>query len=219
MPLAEAVLEQARALGRVASAHRDALEGSVRLTCSRVVAVHVLPPVLAALRLSAPGITVEVVATDKAENLARRAADIAIRFTPPAQQALVAQKLPDVSLGLFAAPHLLQIGSADALADAPMILDDREGRIGPALEAMGAPALRNIALRCDDPLAQIGALSAGVGIGVCQVKLAARLGLRRVLPGFQYLMPAWVVVHEDQARIARIRHVFDCLKSTLPGLM
>ncbi|MBD3662732.1 LysR family transcriptional regulator [Sulfitobacter aestuariivivens] len=219
MPIAEAVLEEARALGRVATAHRDALEGVVRVTSSRVVATHVLPPVLAALRQSAPAITTEIAATDRPENLARRAADIAIRFTPPTQQALVAQKLPDVALGLFAVPGLADIDGLAALRDAPLILDDREGRIGPALAAIGVPSPQNVVLRCDDALAQIGAICAGVGIGVCQVRLADRLGLRRVLPVFEHRMPAWIVVHEDQAQIARIRHVFDLLKARLPRQM
>ena len=117
-------------------------------------------------------------------------------------------------------PHRYrQAESLEELAGAPFIADDREGLILPRLEASGLPRLRNGVLRCDDPMAQIAHLQAGLGVGICQVKLAQRLGLTRVLPDLAYLMPAWLVVHEDQARLKRIRHVFDALKKALPALM
>jgi DNA-binding transcriptional LysR family regulator len=219
LPMAEAVLHQAHALTRAASAHKDLLEGTVRLTCSRVVASHVLPPVLAELSAVTPGICFEIAATDAPENLARRAADIAIRFTPPVQQALIAVKLPDVEIGLFAAPNLADVSTPKAFATAPFIADDQEDRLLPALQAAGLPAPSNVVLRCDDSLAQLAHVQAGLGVGVAQVKLADRLGLVRVLPRFRYTMPAWLVVHEDQAQIARIRHVFDHLKAVLPAWM
>tara|TARA_R110002049_G_scaffold23781_6_gene84747 strand:- start:136980 stop:137846 length:867 start_codon:yes stop_codon:yes gene_type:complete len=219
LPMAQSVLDEAAALHRAASARRDTLAGVVRLTTSRVAAAHVFPLALAPLRDSAPGLRFEIAATDRPENLARRAADIALRFTAPAQQSLIAQRLPDVAVGLFAAPGVALPDSACALGDMPMILDDREGIIAPAMARFGLPLPRNVVLRCDDPLTQITHIQAGYGLGFCQVRLAARLGLRRALPEIAYQMPAWLVMHEDQARTPRLRHVFDHLKTTLPDLM
>ena len=216
LPMAEAVLEEARALARAASGAKDRLTGTVRLTCSRIVASHVLPPLLAELQSGAPDLRFEIAATDAEENLARRAADIAIRFAKPRQLSLVTARLPDVALGFFAAATM-QV--PEAFEDAPFIADDAENRLLPALQAAGLPTPQHIALRCDDPLAQINAVQAGLGVGVLQCKLAARLGLIRVFPEFQHAMPTWLVVHEDQSRIARVRHVFDHLKSALPGMM
>ena len=216
LPMADAVLQEANALTRAASAHKDLLEGTVRITCSRVVASHVLPHVLAEVSVATPGICFEIAATDASENLARRAADIAIRFTPPTQQALIAAKLPDVAVGLFAAPSVAAAASAKDLGTLPFISDDQDDLLLPALRAVGLPEPRNVVLRCDDPLAQVAHVQAGLGVGVAQVKLAQRLGLVRVLPRIEHSMPAWLVVHEDQAQIARIRHVFDHLKTMLP---
>ncbi|NNE51273.1 MAG: LysR family transcriptional regulator [Sulfitobacter sp.] len=218
-PMALSVLEEAAALGRMAQGAKDRLEGVVRLTASRVVATHVLPPVLAEIRRGAPDLRFELAATDRPENLARRAADIAIRFTEPKQFALRAQRLPDVEVGLFTAPDGPTPRTLEGLADVPFIADDREGLILPQLEAAGLPRLSNVVLRCDDPMAQIAHLQAGLGVGVCQVRLAHRLGLKRVLPDLSYTMPAWLVVHEDQARLKRIRHVFDALRTALPTWM
>ena len=211
------MLSEASALARAASARADELSGTVRLTCSRVVAAHVMPQVLLILRASAPGITIELAATDHAENLLHRAADIAIRFAPPQQLALVAQRLPDVELGLFATKAFAQQG--DDLTELPFISDDTNDQILGWLKDAGIEAPGQTVLRCDDALAQINHLAAGLGVGACQVKLAQRLGLQRVLPQLTYPMPGWLVVHEDQAQIARIRHVFDHLKTTLPKLM
>ncbi|APE42906.1 hypothetical protein BOO69_05315 [Sulfitobacter alexandrii] len=219
LPLAASVLAEAAALGRVASAEAEALEGVVRITTSRVVAGHVLPPLIEEMRRDAPGLRFEVAATDRAEDLTRRAADIAIRFTPPRQQALVAVRLPDCAVGLFAATPLDTETAGTPWQDLPFVADDREDVILPALAAAGVEAPRRIALRCDDPLAQIAAIRAGVGVGFCQVKLGERLGLHRVAPLIVHPMPVWLVVHEDQARIARIRFVFDRLKSALRHLL
>lgn len=215
LPYATSVLEEAAALHRAASAAADALDGVVRLTTSRVVATHVMPPILSQLSRRFPMIRFELAATDKAENLARRAADIALRFTPPVQLALVAQRLDDVELGLFAAQDLDIPSGITDLAGLPFICDDREALILPALAQAGFPLPDNIVLRCDDPLAQLAHIQAGLGVGACQVKLAQRLGLKRVLPQRATAMPCWLVMHEDQAHIARIRAVADHLKTEL----
>ena len=215
LPFAGAALEEAAALARAASERANALEGVVRLTTSRVVATHVLPPVLAELAQLAPSLRFEVAATDRAENMLHRAADIALRFTPPTQQALVAKRLSDVEIGFFAAPSLdLPPGLTD-LTDVPFIADDREAVMLPRMAEAGLPLPERLVLRCDDPLAQIAHLQAGLGVGVCQVKLGQRLGLTRILPDHAYPMPAWLVLHEDQRQTARIRFVFDHLDKTL----
>jgi len=214
LPFATSVLEEAAALARAASSRADVPEGVVRLTTSRIVATHVMPHVLTSLRRSASDLRIELVATDAAENLVQRAADIALRFTQPQQTALVAQRLNDVAVGFFGTDQHLD--DATALAQAPLVLDDRENILIPQMEAAGLPFPQNVVLRCDDPLAQLAHVQAGLGIGVCQVKLAQRLGLVRVLPDLTFQMPCWLVVHEDQQHVARIRAVFDHLRRTLP---
>jgi DNA-binding transcriptional LysR family regulator len=216
LPYAASVLEETAALARAASAQEDAAEGVVRLTTSRIVATHVMPQVLADLRRNAPGLRVELGSTDAAENMVQRAADIALRFTPPRQTALVAQRLADIEVGLFAADGLALPRDIAALQDAPFVADDRENLLIPRMVQAGLPAPRNIVLRCDDPLAQLAHVQAGLGIGFCQARLAARLGLVRVLPDLSHAMPCWLVVHEDQRNVARIRAVFDHLRAALP---
>ncbi|KIN64386.1 putative LysR family transcriptional regulator [Sulfitobacter noctilucicola] len=219
MPYAATVMEEAAAMARAASAVEGRIEGTVRLTTSRIVATHIMPMVLTELYGTAPGLRFELAATDKAENLAHRAADIALRFTPPTQQALVAQRMPDAEVGFFASPDLALPKGMTSLKDVPFISDDREARLLPALAARGVALPERVVLRCDDPLAQLAHVKAGLGVGVAQIKLAAREGLVPVLPDLRIPMPCWLVVHEDQARTPHIRAAFDHLKRTLPKWM
>jgi DNA-binding transcriptional LysR family regulator len=53
------------------------------ITASVPVAVQLLPPVLARMRLSLPDIQVEVVPSNALSNLLRREADIALRMVRP----------------------------------------------------------------------------------------------------------------------------------------
>lgn len=216
LPIARAVASEADAFVRAATADATALRGTVRLTCSRVFGAHVIPQVLAPLRATAPEILIELTVTDQSENMLRRAADIAIRFAQPTQGAIVTRKLPPVPLGLFATPGLVAAGMTDDLQDCPFISDDRDRVIEPALALRDIALSRRVVLRSDDALAQLAAMTAGMGVGVCQCAIADRLGLVRVRPDLGFEMPLFLAMHEDQAQIARIRAVFDHLAATLP---
>lgn len=216
LPLAEEMQASARALERSLSAQAGPVAGRVRLTASLVMAQEVLPAILAALAGRHPGLSVELSATNAVENLRRRDADIALRVTPPAQDGLVARRLGEVGLGLFASPAYAQSNGLPQMpADLPghvLIGEDRGQALAAALAAAGIDTGRlRLALRCDNDAVQLAMLRAGAGIGVCQVPLAARHGLVRALPGFRAAMPVWLVMHEDLRAVPRVRAVFDHL--------
>lgn len=73
------------------------------------------------------------------------------------------------------------------------------------------------ALRADSDLAQLAAIRAGFGIGVCQVALAQREPrLLRVLPGaFSFQLDTWLAMHEDLRASPRCRATFDALAAGL----
>lgn len=74
----------------------------MRITTSQVAAVHLLPPVLAALREAEPAIALELVASNRVDNLLRREADIAVRMARPAQGSLLARRVGGIAVGAFA---------------------------------------------------------------------------------------------------------------------
>jgi DNA-binding transcriptional LysR family regulator len=223
MPAAQAIEAAALAFHRAAEgAGQVGAAGVVRISASEVFAAERLPAILSDIRQQFPQITLELVATDHVENLLRRDADIALRMTAPEQQALVARKLGQVRIGLFArADYLDRRGR-------PQTMDDLTGhdligydRWTPALRRMLAetPALarENFALRVDHPLVQLAAIRSGFGIGVCQVGLAE--GLEPVLPMMIHFdLPVWVVMHEDLRGNVACRAVFDALVTGLSGI-
>src|SRR6187551_3318316 len=77
---AEAMALAADAFVRAGSAGAKEIAGSVRISASEVIAVEVLPPMLATLRTAHPRLVFELSPSNRNEDLLRREADIAIRM-------------------------------------------------------------------------------------------------------------------------------------------
>ena len=152
----------------------------MRVTASEVFAVERLPPILADLRARHPRLALELVASNAPQDLLRRDADVAVRNFDPVQEALVARRVGTAELGLLATPGYLARRGAPARARrARRLRPDRlrprdAGAQARRWRAYPALAREGFALRADSDLAQMAALRAGFGIGVCQVGLAAR---------------------------------------------
>ncbi|MEJ2714817.1 MAG: LysR family transcriptional regulator [Acidihalobacter sp.] len=87
---------------RLAAGLSEVLEGDVRISANEIVGYHLLPPLIAAFRREHPGVAIEVLISNRASSLSKREADIALRMFHPSQAGLVAMRLPDMELGLFA---------------------------------------------------------------------------------------------------------------------
>lgn len=208
----------AEALSRKAHGRSESLSGTVRLSASVVVSNLILPPMVVALRRAEPNIQIEIVASDVAQNLLRRDADIALRMFDPTQNALIARKLGDTPLGLFGArAYLAERGHPRALAD---LLDhdvigfDRNDDILRGYAAHGFTVTRDqFPVRCDDQMVYWNLLLAGAGLGFAQTLLGdAQDGLERIdLPMSVPALPVWLVMHEEVRTNARIRRVADFL--------
>ena len=218
VPHAQAMASAAATLQRTASAGREAISGTVRLTASEVIGAEVLPPILAVFRERHPGIVIELVLSNEASDLLRRDADIAVRMVQPTQDALVARHVGRIELGLFAHRRYLDAhGQPSTLADLAghaLIGFDTERPYIRRLRPEGLPYTReHFALRTDSDLAALAAMRAGFGIGVAQANLARRdPQLVRLLPD-QLSLPleTWVVMHEDLRLSLRVRRLFDHL--------
>lgn len=178
-PYAESLAAGAAALRRIASGRAGELRGSVRVTASEVVGVEVLPPILAALRREHPQLVIELVLSNSLQDLLRRDADIAVRMVAPSQEALLARRIGTIELGLHARrDYLERCGTPASLAELgqhALIGYDRETAAIRRL-SRGVEGFRraHFAFRADSDLAQLAAIRAGYGIGICQVPLAAR---------------------------------------------
>jgi DNA-binding transcriptional LysR family regulator len=223
-PYADALASQSAAFLRTASGPAGEVAGTVRISASEVVGVEHLPPILAALRRTHPRLAIELVLSNAFDDLLQREADIAIRMVQPTQQALVTRKAGYLAVGLHAhsdyldrrgVPH----GVAD-LRDHDVIGFDVET---PAIRAIARlfPALdrASFALRTDSDVAQLAAIRAGFGIGICQTSLAARDPqiVRVLADAFEVRLDLWITMHEDLRSSARCRAVFDALVVAFRG--
>lgn len=215
---ARAMAIAAAYLARAASAEAEAASGVVRITASEVVGMEVLPPILAALREDHPGLVFELALTNRNEDLLRREADIAVRMVRPTQEALVSKRIGCITLGMHAHKRLLDAwGRPATLAEArrmPLVGYESETISVRAVRPMGLDLrVEEFAFRSDSDVAQLAAIRAGLGLGVCQVGLAARDPmLERVLAdSFAFDLETFVVTHEDLKDVRRVRLVFDAL--------
>ncbi|MBP0620652.1 LysR family transcriptional regulator [Cupriavidus consociatus] len=223
-PYAAGLAATAAAMRRAASGHGAGVRGTVRLSASEVVGVEVLPPILAALREAHPALEIELALSNRVDDLLHREADIAVRMFRPEQDALVAQRVGGIELGLHAHERYLAAhGVPQSLEELPgfaVIGFDRETLfIRRLLERFPALSRQRLAFRADSDLAQLGAIRAGFGIGVCHCALAARdPRLARVLRSeFSVAMDTWVAMHEDLRGSARCAVTFAALVTGLRG--
>lgn len=224
-----ALVDDAREMGRAAEAlalkaqgKAETLSGTVRITASVVVSNLILPPIIADLRRTEPLIQIEIVASDASQNLLRRDADIALRMFDPTQNSLIARKLGDTPLGLYAAKsYTARKGRPQTMRD---ILDhdvigfDRADDILRGYAAMGFPVTRHqFPVRTDDQMVCWHLLLAGAGIGFAQDLLAgAQSNLEKLDLGMNLpALPVWLVMHEEVRTNARIRRVADFLSTAL----
>ncbi|MFZ5893612.1 MAG: LysR family transcriptional regulator [Myxococcota bacterium] len=216
VPYAEAMASAASAMARVASGELGEERGAVRITASEMIGLEVLPSLLAAFRREHPRIDVELVISNRSQDLLRRDADIAVRMVKPTQSALVAKKVGVLELGLHAdAGYLKAYGaprSVEELLQHPLIGFDSAASLR-RIPKSDVPLSREMfAFRCDSDIAQYAALRAGFGIGVCQVALAKRDRLVRLLPSvLRFELGMWVVMHKDHRSSRRMRLMFDHL--------
>ena len=216
----EAILRQCTAMETAAldleriAAGRDLLvRGSVRVTTTEALADQLVAPAIAGLRQAHPELQLDLMVGVRSLDIARREADLAVRFARPSVSELICRKLGEVGFSLYASKRYL------AKAGVPK---RGQGLAGYDLVTFtGAPAALSpffmgeslegaqIALRCDNPLVQLKATANDVGIA----ELACFLGDSS--PDLVRLWPqeaparrtAWLIVHQDMRRSARIRAV------------
>jgi DNA-binding transcriptional LysR family regulator len=215
---ARAMRAAAADLALTAKGHAAGIEGTVRITASRVVSHTILPPILARLRAEEPGLQLDLVPSDTSENLLFGEADIALRMYRPTQGDLVARHIADLPLGLYAATAYLDRRGRPTSADALMRHDfvglDRGDQILRVMQAMGVAVTRSFfPVRCDDPLTYIELVRAGCGLGGLQRAIGdSDPGLERLtlLPDLPSL-PVWLTAAPHLRQSPRLRRVWDAL--------
>lgn len=218
----KAMAYAANLVSLAASGQSQAIEGHVSISATSLVATHHLPPVLKELRQIAPGIEIEIVATNDISDLTRREADIAIRHTRPEQPDLIAKLLGETTGHLYASTEFLdRFGrptKAEDLAEADFVGFDDKDRYVAFLVAKGLPVTaRNFMLGSASGTVMLELVKEGLGIGAFTQDIAAVTPcLEPVLQDiFAVPVPIWVVTHRELHTSRRIRVVFDLLAEAI----
>ena len=142
----------------------------------------------------------------------------------PTQNSLVAKKVGDLTLGFHATPeYLARKGTPKDFAElAKHSLIGRDRDIPEMTEvSIDRPITRDLfSLRTDNDMAQLAAIKAGYGIGVCERQVGRRDGLVRVLPElFSFKLDIWICMHETLRGSPRMRLMFDHLAKELAAFV
>jgi DNA-binding transcriptional LysR family regulator len=215
-PHAQSMAAAAAALQRASAGDPDRVQGVVRITASEIIGTEVLPAVLARLRAAHRGIAIELELNNALSDLLRRDADIAIRMVRPKQQSLLARRVGRIDLGLHAhRKYLDAYGTPHRVEDLQrhtMIGFDQPPPFLRNYKKLPIPMTREaFAFRTDSDIAQLAAIRAGVGIGVCQYGIARRdAEIVSILPGvFRLELETFLVMHADQRRSRHVKLAFD----------
>ncbi len=226
LDLVEHVREMSEAASRfslAAAGQATSVEGTVTITSSEAIAAYLLPPIIAKLRLELPGIELDVVASNVAQDLHRREADIAIRNFQPTRGDLIGRKVRESVAHLYAARSYLDrvgpVTTVDDLVRVELFAFDRTDVMLDGFRAMGVEVAREqFPVMVGNHLVQWQLCRQGVGICVMMSEVGdAEPDVERVLPQIAIPVPIWLVSHRELRTSRRIRLVFDVLADHLSG--
>ena len=205
------MLQAQAALGNVDLA----LAGTVRIGAPDGFGTYFLAPRLGRLAEEHLGLNIQLAPLPRSFSLPKREVDIAVTLQRPAEGRLVARKLTDYTLGVYAArDYLERTGAIDSLKDLNgrlLVTYVADLVYSPALDYF--EAFREVEARrleCASVVGQMEAVRAGAGVGILHDYAAlGHEGLVRVLPELSFRRSYWLVTHADIHDLRRIRIVED----------
>ena len=211
--LLASVEQMEQAAARIGEGSRgDGIGGTVRISVSEGFGSWVVAPRLGAFSTRHPRLGIDLVASSGFLSPSKREADIAVLLSRPKAGPLVARKLADYALRLYAAPVYLAEAGTPTTPDA---LTQGHRLIGYIPDLLYAPELRYLAeiypgltahIRSSSITAQHRLIASGAGLGVLPCFIGdSDPGLVPVLPQRRILRNFWLVTHKDTQSLARVR--------------
>lgn len=218
----EALLVRVEAMAQAASGIAEGgsggLTGTLRISTSEGFGSWFLAREVPSFVAAHPGITLDIVASSGFLSLSKREADIAVMLSRPKAGPVIARKLSDYALRLYAAPEYLDTMGLPAR---PADLAQSHRLVGYIPDLLYDPSLRYldeihpglaVSLRSSSINAQHRLLAAGAGVGVLPCFMGdADPALVAVLPERRVVRSFWLVTHRDTQNLARIRAGKDWL--------
>jgi len=214
---AESMMSNAAAIERHLAGLDREMAGVVRIAATEGLAANWLVPRLGGLRRSHPDIIVQVIAGDQVLDLATRQADLAIRFFRPTSNQLVAARVGQFNMSIFAAPsYIEQYGLPQKLEDLREhhIVDHTVLHSLPAMKPWSEVIERcpSVVLRTNSSYAAGEAVRVGYGISVFPDYSTKLMTVVRAPIDLHIVRDIWLVSHEETNKGARIRTVIDYVR-------
>ncbi|HKV16456.1 MAG TPA: LysR family transcriptional regulator [Reyranella sp.] len=214
---AESMLANATSIERHLAGLDREMAGVVRVAATEGIAANYLVPRLSDLRKAHPDIVVQVIAGDAVLDLATRQADLAIRFFRPTSNQLVAARVGQFGMSIFAARNYVEeFGLPQRLEDL------REHHIVDHTTLHNLPAMKpwteiverchNVVLRTNSSYAAIEAVRVGYGLSVFPNYVTKSSNLVPAPIELSISRDIWLVSHEETNKGARIRAVIDYIR-------
>ena len=213
---AEEVERSIEALVNSVEAEGRRLSGTVRLTTVESAANVWLMPAIAAFRAQHPAVTAEVIVDNRALDIARGEADIAIRFgNPPQDESLIIRRIVELHESVYVrrdmADQLGMPNSYEGLTRYPMVSFNGPGvgQIAQWTRNLGPNV--NIVHSANTLSAVIAAVRAGMGAAVIPCLIGDTMsGLVRLFPPIVELTtPGWLVTTASARQQPHIRALLD----------
>ena len=201
------------------------LSGTVRMAVPEGLGVGIISKHIKSFKDKHPSIELELVADTRSRSLSKREADIAITLARPTSGRLVAWKLSDYRLALYASHDYLQNNNKiNSIKDI-----NKHSFVSYIDDLIEFPQLKymqdiffqdvNIIFRSSSLQAQHQAVKDGVGLALLHGFVAAPD------PKLQVILPQeisvtreyWMVVHEDMSQLARVRAVSTFFTEVIKG--
>ncbi len=214
LPYAEDIETKINSIYQSISGTDTVLTGTVRMAVPEGLGIGIISKHIKAFKEQHPAIELELLADTRSRSLSKREADIAITLARPTTGRLVAWKLGEYRLALYASQKYLnnsnEIKSLKDLASHPFISYIDDLIEFPQLKYM-QDLLQdvNIIFRSNSLQAQYQAVIDGIGLALLHGFLVAEdRNLDVILPKKIFATREyWMVVHEDLHQLSRVKAV------------
>lgn len=224
----EALLASVEAMAQAATGVATSPEpsegptGTLRISVSEGFGTWFLAPRLPDFVAQYPRLVVDLVANSSYLSLSKREADVAVFLSRPRAGPLIAQRLSDYALRLYASPAYLETAGHPGT---PRELAEGHNLIGYIPDLLYAPELRYLdeihpslsaKVRSSSINAQHRLIAGGAGIGVLPRFIGdADPGLVSVLPETMIKRSFWLVTHKDTQNLSKVKLFSNWLRKAV----
>lgn len=201
----------------------SSLSGTVRIGAPDGFGISFLAPKIVALLERHPNLHIQLVPIQRSFSLSQREADIAVFVGRPLKGRLMAKKLTDYTLGLYAAASYLE-----KYGTPTKIQDLKQHRLLGYVDDLNANQSLNYVeeflqgwnsnIEIASSLGQMEAIKSGAGIGILHDFMVVNNDdFIPILPKNKTTRPYWIAWHETQNDVLRIKtvknYIIECVEA------